>query len=158
MPFGFDDINGFTDEYRLHFIGTKDELDLLMESTVGTSIVRGNAAKLYSTLAIKKAVDPDYVDVQLPDYCALQQRLDHLEKELLKKAYRSCDADSVHREDVLGDDVGKVRSVTKSPGDQDIGECSSVSGKARKQSPEKMQKAKSNAGQGSIIGVKRMCS
>lgn len=104
-------------QMKLHFIGPKNQMDVLMKNTAGTSIVSGRPFVMYQLLAVLQALHEDYQnDPPLPplDECLpiLRQESEAVENHLLTTALKTFDRDVVRAEDAIGDDVGDpFRSV-----------------------------------------------
>ena len=108
----FDSID---DGVKLHFVGTENEIDTLMQATLGTHIVRGCMFVLYQHLSVLCILNPDYWKDKPPDLSYLQHCMEAIEDHLMSTAFVTINEAVVELENAIGDDVTTISSLF-SPG------------------------------------------
>jgi hypothetical protein len=108
-------LDSWRDMMKLHFIGTADEIDVIMNRTRGSSIVYGRAFVLYQHAMVLKILNPHYAAVKIPQLSELRESLQSFEEHLMKTAMIDDGSQVMARETVLGDDIANVSTSLMSP-------------------------------------------
>ena len=109
--FALDSFDSIDDSVKLHFVGTENEIDTLMQATLGTPIVRGCTFVLYQHLSVLCILNPNYWKDKPLDLSYLQHHMEAIEDHLMSTAFVTINKAVVEQENAIGDDVTQVQTT-----------------------------------------------
>ena len=100
-----------SDYITLHFVGPENELDKLAMDTFGSSAISARAFVIHQWLSVLQRVNKYYKDdAPVPTLESLQVVMEECNKNIVASAIRISDRASLNTEQLIGDDVARVRT------------------------------------------------
>lgn len=97
----------------VQFVASKGEMDNLIKTTLGSTLVSARAYVVYQWLQVLQAVNPLYnTDPPLPPFPDVASRIQQSNDVVFEQATRITDKDTLRFEAALGDDVAGVRTTS----------------------------------------------